>query len=68
MTVEYVLFDDHWAVEVSGSREAFPRTEIEDPTSERGLGITIIRALVDQLDLPSPEADTAVVRLVKHVG
>ena len=53
---------------MSGSRDAFPRAEIEDPTSERGLGVTIIQALVDQLDLPAPDADTAVVRLVKHVG
>ena len=68
VTVEYLLFDDHWAVEVSGSRDVFPRSEIDDPTSERSLGITIIRALVDRLDLPSPEADTAVLRLVKHLG
>jgi serine/threonine-protein kinase RsbW len=68
VTVEYALFDDHWAVEVSGSRDVFSRGQVDDPTSERGLGITIIRALVDQLELPAPEADTAVVRLVKHLA
>ena len=68
VTVDYVLFDDHWAVEVSGARDAFPRSEIENPTSERALGITIIKALVDRLDLPAPGADTAVVRLVKRLA
>jgi serine/threonine-protein kinase RsbW len=68
VTISYALFDDHWAVEVSGASADFPRGEIDDPTSERALGITIIQALVDQLDLPSPEAATAVLRLVKQLG
>jgi anti-sigma regulatory factor (Ser/Thr protein kinase) len=68
VTIEYALYDDHWAVEVSGASADFPRREIDDPTSERALGITIIQALVDKLDLPSPEAETAVLRLVKQLA
>ncbi|MFH1833479.1 MAG: ATP-binding protein [bacterium] len=39
-----------------------------DPTSERGLGLTIIQALTDSVDLTDDDIDGSVLRLMKRVS
>jgi serine/threonine-protein kinase RsbW len=66
--IAFRMFDGRWAVEVSGDPGRLPPLqELEDPSTETGLGLTIIRALVDQLDVGAEEEGRDRLRLVKHV-
>jgi anti-sigma regulatory factor (Ser/Thr protein kinase) len=67
ISVEYGLFPDRWVILVRGPGTGLGQEEPrEDPFSEGTIGITIISALVDELEL-LPEADTATLRLVKRL-
>ena len=65
--VEYGLFPDRWVIQVQGPGTGLGQEEpAEDPFSEGTIGITIISALVDELELV-PDCDTATLRLVKRL-
>lgn len=67
--IEYRMFPDRWLIEVSGDADSFPYAEeAEDPRSESGLGLTIIRALVDELELVPEVESRSVLRLIKHLS
>jgi serine/threonine-protein kinase RsbW/stage II sporulation protein AB (anti-sigma F factor) len=66
--IEYLLSPARWVIEVSSDGLVIPPLDQDaDPRSEASLGLTIIRALVDELELTSGDSDRSILRLVKRV-
>jgi serine/threonine-protein kinase RsbW len=66
--IVFEMAGDRWRVQVSGDAITLPPIEeLEDPASETGLGVTIIRALVDELEVAIDEDGVGLLRLVKLV-
>jgi serine/threonine-protein kinase RsbW len=67
--IEYRVTPDRWTIEVSSDGLVLPPlAEQEDAPSESSLGLTIIRALVDELELTPADAGRNILRLVKLLG
>lgn len=66
--VEYGLMPDRWVISVQGPGTGLGGQEeqADEVFSERTIGMTIISALVDELELV-PEGDTSTLRLVKRL-
>ena len=68
----YELHSDRLVVEVTDSGEGFEPTENEDhepeELSEGGLGIAIIRALADELEITDRRGGGSRLRFVKRLG
>ena len=68
----YELHDDRLVVEVSDSGEGFdhdaPPREDPDGLSEGGLGIALIRAVADELDIGSRNGGGSRLRFVKRLS
>jgi len=66
----YELHEDRLVVEVTDSGEGFERDQAEaddaDELSEGGLGIAIIEALADELEIGTPNGGGARLRFVKR--
>jgi serine/threonine-protein kinase RsbW len=70
--IVYELHDDRLVIEVSDSGEGFahdvpPRDE-SDELSEGGLGIALIRAVADELDIGSRNGGGSRLRFVKRLS
>ena len=69
--IVYELLPDSLVVEVTDSGEGFEPAEdweAADELSEGGLGIAIIRALSDELEIGSPPSGGSRLRFVKHLS
>ena len=72
--IVYELHSDRLVVEVSDSGEGFerggPRTAVspEDELTEGGLGIAIIEALADELEIGEGDTGGSRLRFVKHLS
>jgi serine/threonine-protein kinase RsbW len=66
----YELAPDRIAIEVADEGGGFAVDEADeaDPLSESGLGIAIIRALADELEIEQREGSGSRLRFVKHLG
>lgn len=66
--VEYGLMPDRWVISVQGPGAGLRGQEeqVDEAFSERTIGITLISALVDELELV-PEGDASTLRLVKRL-
>lgn len=67
LRVEYDVAPGRVVIEVTGPTVLTPGGDLDgDPASELGLGMTIIRALVDELALEHPQDKDMVLRLTKN--
>ena len=68
----YELHDDRFVVEVTDTGEGFEYDELEpeesDELTEGGLGIAIIQALADELEIGRPNGGGSRLRFVKHLA
>ena len=69
----YELHEDRLVVEVSDTGEGFEHTELEqdeddDELTEGGLGIAIIRALADELEITARNGGGSRLRFVKRLA
>lgn len=68
----YELHDDRLVVEVTDTGEGFEYDELEpeetDELSEGGLGIAIIQALADELEIGRPNGGGSRLRFVKRLA
>jgi len=68
LRIEYELGDEVLQISISGCSDARADGTVEvDPFSEFGLGMTIIRALVDKLELSEAPESRTVLRLTKRL-
>ncbi len=69
LRVDFYILPEVWQVTVSDSEQRYriPKETRCDPWGEGGLGLTIIRALVDVVDHTESEAGGSVIRLVKRL-
>src|SRR3954468_12831142 len=69
--IVYELHDDRLVVEVSDTGEGFdheiPEPEEDDELSEGGLGIAIIRAVADELEIGGRNGGGSKLRFVKRI-
>jgi serine/threonine-protein kinase RsbW len=69
--IRYELHPDRLVVEVTDTGEGFDRDAVEqeqsDELSEGGLGIAIIQALADELEIGRPNGGGSRLRFVKHL-
>jgi hypothetical protein len=69
LRVDFKVMPDSWEITVSNPEHCCrgPRLGRCDPMSEGGLGLTIIKALVDSVEQTDNEAGGSVLRLVKRL-
>jgi len=70
--IVYELHDDRLVVEVSDTGEGFDHEEVDqeetDELTEGGLGIAIIRAVADELEISQPGGGGSRLRFVKRLS
>jgi anti-sigma regulatory factor (Ser/Thr protein kinase) len=68
--IVYELDDERISIEVTDEGEGFMLDEASeaDRLSESGLGIAIIRALADELEIEPGDGRGSRLRFVKHLG
>ena len=68
----YELHDDRLVVEVTDTGEGFEHDKVEpdesDELAEGGLGIAIIQALADELEIGRPNGGGSRLRFVKQLS
>jgi len=69
LRVDFHPTSDAWEITVSNPdrRRRIPPSSLCDPLSEGGLGLTIIRALVDSVEQTDSDAEGSALRLVKRL-
>jgi serine/threonine-protein kinase RsbW len=68
LRVEYLVSPERWVVQVSAPGAPLEAAdEDDDPLSESNLGLTIIRALVDELELGVDQGGANLLRLIKRL-
>jgi serine/threonine-protein kinase RsbW len=70
LRVDFDVMPEAWEITVSDPerRHHAPASVRCDPVSEGGLGLTIIKALVDTIEQTDNEGEGCVLRLVKRLG
>jgi serine/threonine-protein kinase RsbW len=70
LRVDFNVMPDAWEITISDPdhRHHMSPSARCDPLTEGGLGLTIIRALVDTMEQTDTEAEGCVLRLVKRLG
>lgn len=70
LRMDFEVAPDFWEITVcdpDGRRRILPASQC-DPMSEGGLGLTIIKALVDSVELTDSETEGSTLRLVKRLS
>jgi serine/threonine-protein kinase RsbW len=69
LRVDFEVLPGSWVVTVSDPehRHHIPKESLCDPSQAGGLGLTIIRALVDTVEHTDTETEGSVIRLVKRL-
>ena len=70
LRMDFKVTPDAWEITVcdpDGRRRILPASPC-DPMSEGGLGLTIIKALVDSVELTDSDTEGSVLRLVKRLS
>lgn len=70
LRVDFNVMPESWEITISDPDHKHHMSSYPgcDPSSERGLGLTIIKALVDTMEKTDTESEGCVLRLVKHLG
>jgi serine/threonine-protein kinase RsbW len=69
LRVDFNVLRDKWEITISDPehRHRIPAASACDPTGEGGLGLTIIRALVDSMEHIDSETEGSIIHLVKRL-
>jgi serine/threonine-protein kinase RsbW len=70
LRIDFTVLPEAWEITISDPdcRHRIPRSSTCDPASEGGLGLTIIKALVDSVEHTDSDETGSVIRLVKRLA
>lgn len=70
LCTDFVVSPDAWTITISNPdrQRRIPPSSLCDPMSEGGLGLTIIRALVNSVELSDNDEQGSIFRLVKRLS